>query len=115
MDRHLRQEWQLQLPLLTAAALLLQALRRPRVKTEASLMARMDTNTPYSALEIPLQELSPVRHLTVETTHNVSVPVMQTMRVELGRGFPLTPIPIVGELVISRGDRKHALRRTEMA
>lgn len=78
-------------------------------------MARMDTNTLSSALEIPLVVLSPVRRLTMETTDNVLVPVMQTMRVVPGHGFLYPPLPITAGLVISRGDHKHALRRTEMA
>jgi hypothetical protein len=32
-----------------------------------------------------------------------------------GHGFLSPPLPIAEELVISRGDHKHALRRTEMA
>jgi hypothetical protein len=78
-------------------------------------MARMDTNTPSSALEIPLVALLPVQHLTMETTDSVSVPVMQTICVAPGHGFLFPPLPIAEELVISRGDHKHALRRTEMA
>lgn len=78
-------------------------------------MARMDEGTLSSALEIPQVVLSPVKHSTTEATPNVSVLVMKTMRVALGHGFLITPLPIVEELVISRGDRKRALRQIEMA
>jgi len=111
---HRPQEVLLRLRLQTTGAQRLQALRLPRVKTEAFWMARMDTNTPSSALEIPLVALSPVHHLTMETTDSVSVPVMQMICVVPGHGFLFPPLPIAEGLVISRGDHKHALSRTEM-
>lgn len=81
-------------------ARLLQAFRLARVQTEALWMARMDGNTQYSALEIPLAVLLPVQHLTTETTDNVSVLVMQTTCVAPGHGFLYPLLPIVEELVI---------------
>lgn len=78
-------------------------------------MARMDGNTLSSVLGIPPVALSLVKHLKMEATLNVSAPVMKTMRVAPGHGFLYRPLPIVEELVISRGGHKHALRQTEMA
>lgn len=78
-------------------------------------MARMDTNTLFSVLEIPLVVLSPVQHSTTETTRNVLVPVMRTMRVAPGLGFLFPPLTTAEERVISREDRKHESRRAEMA
>jgi len=75
----------------------------------------MDGITLFSALAIPVAVLSPAKHLTMEATLNVSVPVTKPARVAPGHGFLYPPLPIVGELVISRGDRKRALLQTEMA
>ena len=75
----------------------------------------MDGSTLFSVLEIPLVVLSPVQRLKMEATRNVSVPVMQKTRVAPGRGLLIPPLPIVEEFATSRGDRKHALRRAEMA